>query len=282
MRIADLIELSTAPASEGEIMKFESEYATKLPESVTNALRRTNGGPFLPGAVLRVPDGSVSGSLYMLPIEQFGATTKSLVGLVSGTSVWARDGSGNAIVFVDEDHFFWDHNTDEMIPLGIGEDGFVSSMEVRKVQQDPRRQSLEDALTSGRHLIELVQDGTAGDIDKAVSFAIYHGYSHHVREAVEHGIALSLERALHHASRVGEVGLIEYLVGAGADIDGRLRANTPLMSAASANQLESARLLVRLGANLSIVSSQGDTAARIARVTGNTELAEFLEGVGRT
>ncbi|MCB9661886.1 MAG: ankyrin repeat domain-containing protein [Sandaracinaceae bacterium] len=261
-------------------MKFESEYATKLPESVTNALRRTNGGPFLPGAVLRVPDGSVSGSLYMLPIEQFGATTKSLVGLVSGTSVWARDGSGNAIVFVDEDHFFWDHNTDEMIPLGIGEDGFVSSMEVRKVQQDPRRQSLEDALTSGRHLIELVQDGTAGDIDKAVSFAIYHGYSDHVREVVERGIALSLERALHHASRAGEVGLIEYLVGAGADIDGRLRANTPLMSAASANQLESARLLVRLGANLSIVSSQGDTAARIARVTGNTKLAEFLEGAG--
>jgi hypothetical protein len=281
MRIADLVASSTAPASEQALLKFESEYSTRIPESVRNTLLHTNGGPFVRGAILRVPDGTVAGSLSMLPIEQFGPATKSLVGLVSGTSVWARDGSGNAIVFCDDDHFFWDHNSDEMIPIGVGEDGFTSAVEIQKTHEDPQGQSLDEALGSGRTLAALVEDGTVGDIDKAVSFAIYHGYSDHVREAVEHGVALSLDRALHHASRSGEVNLIEFLVGAGANIDARLRSITPLMSAASANQLASAGLLMKLGADLSLVSSQGETAARIARITGNTAVAEFLEGAGR-
>ena len=84
---------------------------------------------------------------------------------------------------------------------------------------------------------------------------------------------------LHWAARDGHVGVIHYLIEAGADveIEGRFHSNwTPLLHAIHMRQEEAARALMEKGANVNFRTPGGLTALIMAAGYGQTELVVDL------
>ena len=90
------------------------------------------------------------------------------------------------------------------------------------------------------------------------------------------------EQAIHLAASNGHNDWISMLVKFGADVNAKTttRRNTPLIQAAAFGQLESAKLLVSLGAKVSIRNAYGISALDVAVRNGNSQLAAFLRQNG--
>jgi ankyrin repeat protein len=84
---------------------------------------------------------------------------------------------------------------------------------------------------------------------------------------------------LHWAARGGHVGVIHYLIEAGADVDieGRFHSNwTPLLHAIHLDQEEVARVLMDHGADVNFRTGGGLTALIMAAGRGQSELVKDL------
>jgi ankyrin repeat protein/WD40 repeat protein len=91
--------------------------------------------------------------------------------------------------------------------------------------------------------------------------------------------------ALHYAAYFGYDQLVELLVAKGANInnrqDGTNRAfdgNTPLMLATNQNNVETVKLLIRLGANVNLSTAYEWTPLLVASYNGSTDIIELLLG----
>lgn len=82
--------------------------------------------------------------------------------------------------------------------------------------------------------------------------------------------------ALFIAAREGEVEIVRTLLKAGADVDGRGGAMTPLAAAALRGNVAVARLLIRSGANVNAVGSNGLTALMNAVKLNRLDVAKEL------
>jgi ankyrin repeat protein len=82
---------------------------------------------------------------------------------------------------------------------------------------------------------------------------------------------------LHYAARFGHVRLIELLILAGANINGKNRENcTALHLACEHNQIGAATSLLKFKADLDITNSEGFTAQQIAKDKNHTDIQEIL------
>lgn len=84
-----------------------------------------------------------------------------------------------------------------------------------------------------------------------------------------------------HAARTGDLGAIEDLLDAGADVDALDRqGQTALMLAAHAGSLPVVEALVRRGAGLDVTSKFGLSALMLAIVAGHEQVALTLVRAG--
>lgn len=86
-----------------------------------------------------------------------------------------------------------------------------------------------------------------------------------------------LQSALNTAVRHGELGAIERLLDQGADVnrEGGMRAMPPLMAAAESGQMESLRLLLKRGADVSGHNASAN-ALMFAAHRGDTAMVRLL------
>ena len=85
--------------------------------------------------------------------------------------------------------------------------------------------------------------------------------------------------ALHAAVSSNQVQIARWLLDAGADVNARQQMDyTPLMGAAANARAELLDLLLARGANPALVTTEGKTAADLAREHGHDEVARRLEG----
>lgn len=83
---------------------------------------------------------------------------------------------------------------------------------------------------------------------------------------------------LNVAARSGRQAMIEWLVSRGAEINAisKDRGYSPVMDAVWKSSLDTVELLIRLGADLNIVSNDGQTALIIATGASNPRICELL------
>ena len=87
--------------------------------------------------------------------------------------------------------------------------------------------------------------------------------------------------ALHAAVAADHPQIAQWLVEAGADVNARQQIDyTPLMGAAANARLEILDLLLAHGANPSMKTTEGKTAADLARDHGHGDLADRLDALG--
>ena len=91
------------------------------------------------------------------------------------------------------------------------------------------------------------------------------------------------ETALHVASQLGRMEIVDMLLKAGAQVDHLyLQGQTPLHAAASSGHDAVARVLLLQGARLNCVDNEGNTPLHYAARYGRTEVVRLLiRGVGR-
>jgi len=86
--------------------------------------------------------------------------------------------------------------------------------------------------------------------------------------------------ALHAAVSSGQLEIVRWLVEAGADVNARQQIDyTPLMGAAANARLEILDLLLAHGADPSLKTTEGRTAADLAREHGHGEVADRLDAL---
>jgi uncharacterized protein len=82
---------------------------------------------------------------------------------------------------------------------------------------------------------------------------------------------------LFEAAIAGEIAVVERLLAAGANIDGRDHDQaTPLIAAALASQAAIVKVLIAHGANVQARNAGGFTALHAAAYSGSTPIVEFL------
>jgi ankyrin repeat protein len=86
--------------------------------------------------------------------------------------------------------------------------------------------------------------------------------------------------ALHAAVSSNQLQAAEWLLDAGADVNARQQMNyTPLMGAAANARAELLDLLLARGADPALVTTDGKTAADLAREHGHDGVAERLDAI---
>lgn len=134
-----------------------------------------------------------------------------------------------------------------------------------------RREILEDLLGRGPHLT-VFEAAAAGVLER-------------VRQAVEEDASLATAfapdgyTALGLASFFGHLGIVNLLLGRGAEVNAPSRnemAVVPLHSAAAARHLAIAEVLIENGADVNIPSAGGSTALHRAAQNGQMPLVRLL------
>src|SRR6267142_2773997 len=125
------------------------------------------------------------------------------------------------------------------------------------------------------------------DADKRLAEAIRAKDAKRVRAAIAAGAKMvgvdGDKSALHLAAAVGDEQVIEALPRAAArkllnELDAADR--TPLMYAAAEGNVQTAKLLIELGAKVNARNSTGDTALRVAASDGTLQIAKLLLEAG--
>ncbi|CAE7033649.1 KIDINS220 [Symbiodinium sp. CCMP2592] len=86
--------------------------------------------------------------------------------------------------------------------------------------------------------------------------------------------------SLTHASRQGNVDLIQVLLEARADVDIRIRDFTALMEASLCSRVDVVRVLLKAGADKDATDRDGTTALMLASMTGHAEIVHMLLKAG--
>jgi len=135
--------------------------------------------------------------------------------------------------------------------------GYQTAAERRRVADaEAAVQHVEDEKAAVRALVDqmkLSHASAAGDVD-AVDAALLGGGD--LGSADMSGL-----RPMHHAAMNGQTRMAHYLLGAGADADGRTgnkASNTPLHCAAANGQADVVAVLLRLGADPTILNNVSD------------------------
>ncbi|MDR2991024.1 MAG: ankyrin repeat domain-containing protein [Burkholderiaceae bacterium] len=130
---------------------------------------------------------------------------------------------------------------------------------------------LEGSLRAAKALADsprLKVDETDANGQNALMMAAWAGQMDIAKELVDKGAAVNKPgwTPLHYAASKGQVDMIRYLLGLGADIDaGSPNGSTPLMIAAGYGSPESVKLLIESGADISKRNQLGLSALDIAK-----------------
>jgi len=256
-----------------------------FPPEHRELLAFTNGGLLKPNLVLRVPDGTTSGAISVLPAEKVGEVTRRAIGGYTNRLAWARDGSGNLLTVDDQSQvYFWDHDTDEQIAFGCSlselEPCFFSKSVVRSSKPTSAplvsliesnashstiksfmKRSLERSPEVAGALLNVAVNADRGDIVRMIP-------------ASDAELGTALRMAAGHAA----LNAVEALLSLGANINAATAQYglTPLMEAASSGQSEMVRRLLENGADPGLRTVRGMSAANIAGASGHLKLKEFL------
>lgn len=155
---------------------------------------------------------------------------------------------------------------------------------------DPRqvnavgRDALISAASKGyedvaRMLLNRGADATIKDTEGwgALSIAAYHGHAGVVSLLSANATPAELDDALLVSSFSGDTGVINALLGQGANINARSpESKTPLMIAASTGKLDAVRVLLQNQANPFAVDMGNRTAANLAQVAGFEEVTQLI------
>jgi len=132
-------------------------------------------------------------------------------------------------------------------------------------------------------LVLMVLLFAGGLADSPVADAAMRGDVEAVRLLLDNGAEVDAAQgdgmtALHWAGQIGDVGLAEMLVRAGADLEPLIRngAHTPLHVASEAGNEQVVAVLLEAGANVRVASEGGSTPLHFAAMSGSGETIEAL------
>lgn len=145
--------------------------------------------------------------------------------------------------------------------------------------------ALGDASRAQALLTRDTLDARTGDGFPPLGLAIFFGHGALARWLIEQGAdvnaaAQNAQRVTpaHAAAATRDVETMRALLARGADPNARQQMDyTPLHGAASRGDIEMAKLLLGHGADRDATSSDGMTAADVARKYGQGEFAEWIE-----
>lgn len=250
MTVYELLASTTAAATPAEIAQVEGLMARTMPSQLRELVRVTNGGQLRGEKEIHLPDGSVTGSFELVPLDQM--LEASAYGVSSVGWPWCTDGSGNLfVVDASNNVWFWDHDAHEATDL---------ECELLKF----------DAL-----LVDMSPDSGAGYDSRGVPLleAVDSGDYSGIGELVEgQGVEL-LTEALRLASGYATVDVLKTLIDAGADVDGETEPLSPLEMAAGAGRIDLVKYLVSRGAKVDV---DGDFVFKAALGGGDREVVEYL------
>ena len=291
----DLLALPSPPATEGSMSQLESTIGIEIPSQLRALLERANGGPLRADQVLRVPDGSTSGALRVLRAEEIEETTLRSLGQIPDKVAFARDGNGNLLTIDTRSRvYFWDHDSDEHIPFDCDLEHLAEHFFSRPVSRSksihPGLDPLEDLFRAEADEAEVMKlvSHTLSETPELTGEVLHMAARYNRGAAVRHIIRdhrpsrIEQHKALCRASARGSLDAIRELVGAGADVDGRDEGTdmTRLMEAALGAERETVELLLQLGANPTLETRRGQSAADMAGLSGDLELEALLESAG--
>lgn len=132
-------------------------------------------------------------------------------------------------------------------------------------------------------VLSLLLDKYAGRANQLLAGALSKGDAPLLRVLAEHGADLNRTATpLHDAAARGYVGIVEFLLERGFEINAREPDSqaTPLYDAASMGRTEVVAVLLDRGANPNIPNKAGNTALHAAATNGFTATAELLRKRG--
>jgi ankyrin repeat protein len=118
-------------------------------------------------------------------------------------------------------------------------------------------------------------------------FAANNGHEDVVRVLLEGGANADMtnnlqQTALHYTAWNGNLDMCRLLLDLGAKVDPLDKwKDSPLHSAAWGGNLLVVKLLVERGTDVRLKNGVGETASEKARSEGNTDVADWLDSVGR-
>ncbi len=123
------------------------------------------------------------------------------------------------------------------------------------------------------------------DLFKVVAYFLKHGDLEMVKAFLEAGFDINAAESddfgsslLHNAIRYGQMGVFNYLIDQGADIDFVDAVGwTPLMEAIIDSKPEFGKILVEKGADQSIANQRGANAKMLAMKFGQDTFLTFLD-----
>ncbi len=125
-----------------------------------------------------------------------------------------------------------------------------------------------------------------GEKIAAIGEAFRLGYMEVVQALITAGADVNFvneqgDTMLMRAAGAGNLERVKALIAAGADVNAKGRYEyTPLMEACRNNQRETAMELIAAGADINAKNYRGETVLSIAKESGATMLARYLQSIG--
>lgn len=119
--------------------------------------------------------------------------------------------------------------------------------------------------------------------ETAVSVAAYAGRANYVRRLVEAGAEINFFGwpPLAYAAYNGHTEIVEYLLGRGAEVDGKTEnGSTPLFFAARFGHVDTVKVLLKHGADPTILNDRDETADDWAVKGRQLEIEDLLRQAG--
>lgn len=119
--------------------------------------------------------------------------------------------------------------------------------------------------------------------ETAVSVAAYAGRANYVRRLVEAGAEINFFGwpPLAYAAYNGHTEIVEYLLGRGAEVDGKTEnGSTPLFFAARFGHVDTVKVLLKHGADPTILNDRDETAVDWAVKGRQLEIEDLLRQAG--
>jgi hypothetical protein len=300
------IQESEEPVTDRQLRQLEKRLGLALPPPYRRFLLRHNGGRPKPGVFRFGPaDEPYSGSMVDRFLAVYGGKHDNFEHyfrtyklddrrIPENLIPVAHDPGGNLICLSVSGKdvgavYFWDHEREEGPPreavslIAKSFDRFLAGL---REPEDPRGASAVrdpfvacekgDARALEAHLAKGVTVKAKNEYGRTLlEEAAMYGHVEVMRLLVQRGAVFA--DALMYAAQNGNVEATQYLLSAGASVNGRKASGEPLRAAAALGQVKAVEVLLAHGADVNVRPKKEPTTLRLAEAAGHERVVRLLK-----